>query len=1280
MANLDDALAAEFNSLDSALDTEFDGLDSALDKEFVRPSFGFAPGKELDLEGFGQRDEPGPRSLGIMAEDLGSAITEAPKAVVAGLEKAAGIVGTGFTYMGDVMEDPARRFMAKAAPVPAMLQFINDKLGTAKILKEQGTHITDVWNDMASKGWEAPDPELMEQKWNRPLQYGSRIIFENAPTYAGAIGAGYATGNPALGLTILGAFEKLNSYAAQRGKDGSFIKSDMISSLSGAWEAATEIIPFNYVLKGVGTRPAKALISAGLEGLQELIAGMGQNILEYFGYNVKDWDTIPGAIKEGFKHIMDNWLENVVAGAGMGGPAGFISGSSSGQQTEQTAPQKIPPGSNIYQTKSGRTVIETPADIGTEQGTELRGGRVYERATGEELFQVEEGTVSGIQDAPKGIPVYHGGPVPKEGLPKLSKAAATDIKGVYFSTTQEGAQSFIDSADRGGSVQQFDIRIKNPATDKLALQIEEELEEDGFVVPQLYEAVADELIQRGYDSVIRDSEIIVLKEELVSKSSKVVTNLDEATAQAPPAIGPSLKVTTIDAIDGTTPGITVSIEAHKENEVQKLIDEGMDRKDAESLTLTPEEYKAEVESVKTEEKRQKTTRKKQIRHAGPKGQVVNRLNTVDRKTPSRKARLRANKVLALGMKIKDMWSSYVLRQDRIFNLGRMLDGYDSNGPITTHIVRPIRSAIVRGRDGTERAMSGIREKLDAAGVDFSKLIKRKPTDFDGGLRLSGMQLGGVYLVAQNENGRRRLDNDLDSETVDEIVKHVENDSDLTALTQAIQAYVAERSKMFFAAAEAMEIEVTPEEAYITFLMLDPTEIDSMPITDRFKKVFSRGVKARGEEKTIKRTKTDAAVEYDLMRILPNMIQGMENFIEVGPAAQTVDNILRDQGVKDGINRVTRGHGSEIFKKWLHQSASGSADISRTWIGPKLQYLRRNAMLFVLGGKILSVVPKQGISAWNAIAIRPAVMPGIFKRLASYGDMGVLGKLKSDFALVSEKSKMVKNRDWERDTKRSFNKVGMRKFFGHKKLSPLSMRWTAIVDRATVTAVWLSSYERAVADNMSKKVAIQYADDMVSQTQPMGNIEDLPELFRDGQIEQLITTFLNQPNQNFQNLRHNIWGEMRAGKISKTKAMQRFLIGQVLPSQILGLITRGRLPDDPGEMLTDLVFYLTTPWFFFGRWGYNTATGFWDAEDSAVSTLPFSGFEEVGRGVRAAKKGDIRGVIEHGVGAAGAFTGKIPKQAITTTLGVVDLLEGETDDLRRLYYSKYMVEKVIDKNE
>jgi hypothetical protein len=224
-------------------------------------------------------------------------------------------------------------------------------------------------------------------------------------------------------------------------------------------------------------------------------------------------------------------------------------------------------------------------------------------------------------------------------------------------------------------------------------------------------------------------------------------------------------------------------------------------------------------------------------------------------------------------------------------------------------------------------------------------------------------------------------------------------------------------------------------------------------------------------------------------------------------------------------------------------------------------------------------------------------------------------------------------------------------------------------------VWSSAYEQALVDlEGNEKAAIQYADDMVTTTQPMGNVEDLPGYFRGGALEKMVTTFMNQPNQNWNFLRHDIYGALKAGKISKTVATQRFLQGQVIPALLLGMITRGRLPESPEEMALDVASYLTNPLVFFGRWGYNAVTGDWDPIDSAVSMVPLKAFEEASRAVAAAKRGDVRKTIKHGVGTYGAATGKIPQQIITTTGGIIDLATGETEDYKRLIYSEYMIKR------
>ena len=271
-----------------------------------------------------------------------AAIKEIPGALAAGFERdILGAPGKAIQFAGEAMKAKIIPTAAPLGPGGILLnavqavRMIADKTGfaggvkiydkTSNALTEAGKFMSEFWEEQASTGWEAPDPELMEQKWNRPIQYGTRVTMESAPTFAAAIGAGYVTGSPNVSLAMMGAFEKLNSFTKQMEGGASFQKANIISTLSGTWEAITEKIPFDFILKGkTKSKLIKAVTSGGLESIQELLAGMGQNFLEHFGYNAKDWKTVPGAIKEGLKHTFDNWLESVVAGGVLGAGAGAV--------------------------------------------------------------------------------------------------------------------------------------------------------------------------------------------------------------------------------------------------------------------------------------------------------------------------------------------------------------------------------------------------------------------------------------------------------------------------------------------------------------------------------------------------------------------------------------------------------------------------------------------------------------------------------------------------------------------------------------------------------------------------------------------------------------------------------------------------------------------------------------------------------------------------------------------------------------------------------------------
>lgn len=184
---------------------------------------------------------------------------------------------------------------------------------------EQGEKWSDFWDEQASKGWEAPNEEVMRAKWTeRPFSKAAATISEAAPNYLVAIGASVLTKSPQIGLTFISATSGAQAYEAQRKKGKSAWLADKIALMTAAWEYGTEKIPFDEVFKPAKSRLLKMLKVGSMEGAQEFVQGLGENFLEHFGYNIEDLQSVPLAAREATHHMLDNWMENVVGGLGLG--------------------------------------------------------------------------------------------------------------------------------------------------------------------------------------------------------------------------------------------------------------------------------------------------------------------------------------------------------------------------------------------------------------------------------------------------------------------------------------------------------------------------------------------------------------------------------------------------------------------------------------------------------------------------------------------------------------------------------------------------------------------------------------------------------------------------------------------------------------------------------------------------------------------------------------------------------------------------------------------------
>jgi hypothetical protein len=266
--------------------------------------------------------------------------------------------------------------------------------------------------------------------------------------------------------------------------------------------------------------------------------------------------------------------------------------------------------------------------------------------------------------------------------------------------------------------------------------------------------------------------------------------------------------------------------------------------------------------------------------------------------------------------------------------------------------------------------------------------------------------------------------------------------------------------------------------------------------------------------------------------------------------------------------------------------------------------------------------------------------------------------------VYDRSLTVKHASFDRDLSIKMNRYALEmKLKGKRPWSRRAVRWIRWMDRHTRVVAWKSLYDIGMKKLGDETKAVEYADKWIGRTQPMADMKDLPHFFRGGTLEKLLTTFQNQINNNGNFYVYDILGAKKSGEIGYAKAGYRVMFSYVLPAMLFGMIGRARLPKTIGEVIVDLVTYPIASLVVVGRW-INAMIKGWDS-----GTIAEAGPGELAKLMGAIKRKELAKIIKYAASTIGAFTGRIPAQAIRTTEGAIDLSGGKTEDWRRLIYSE-----------
>ncbi len=642
---------------------------------------------------------------------------------------------------------------------------------------------------------------------------------------------------------------------------------------------------------------------------------------------------------------------------------------------------------------------------------------------------------------------------------------------------------------------------------------------------------------------------------------------------------------------------------------------------------------------------------------------------------------RENKLLKkYWQKTKRQVTGWHLGQIRVARMLEWLDGH-IKGVNWHRIFLPMNQASMEADDAINQRLGDLQGfMLKTFGPEKMKQLltgKRTPvTDpkYKDKISLSPSERIGYHVLSQNEDGLRRLKRgNLGSfgnreDTLRAVLESLTEEEKQLG-DWALEQLRAQFPRANQAAIFALGRELTPADNY--FPLYSPA--DTVGLDQQVDFLTQLEEKAGAPKTSLEiseaqeRVKTSTGpVETDFFRSYLHNIARVERFINMAPAVNEVQNLLNNREYRHTLNKATNGYGVKILHNWMKDTTKGKSSEVNDWTGKLLTGLRRNAMVYAIGFNISSMM-RQTLSLGNAIAIDPLMMKHVpmnwMKNKQGWDNYRTMENE------VMSKSIMMRTRSFDR-VESILNSLSatQKRLMGKKDYSRKALGFIRWMDRHTTVLAWRSLYDVATDRKMSEEQAVAFADDGISKTQPMGNARDLPDFFRGGPLQKLLTTFQNQVNQNYNFWTHDIIGELKAGKISKRTAAHRVAFSYVIPALLFGMIGRGGPPKDWKDVAKDLALYPLGSLFLVGRVVYNAAQGF-AGGGTSVAEIGISEFEKT---IAAGFRGDVGKVVKHGIKATGALTGRIPAQLIRTAEGAYDLAQNETDDWRRLIYSEWAI--------
>ncbi|UCH88749.1 MAG: hypothetical protein JSV49_10960, partial [Thermoplasmata archaeon] len=417
------------------------------------------------------------------------------------------------------------------------------------------------------------------------------------------------------------------------------------------------------------------------------------------------------------------------------------------------------------------------------------------------------------------------------------------------------------------------------------------------------------------------------------------------------------------------------------------------------------------------------------------------------------------------------------------------------------------------------------------------------------------------------------------------------------------------------------------------------------------------------------------VDLDILGVITQHIDNVIQYSSMAMPIRDAQKIISHPRFRKAIIATQGEKVYNEYRRWLMDTANPRGMRAKDDAGKFISLLRHNATAVILGWK-LAVSAVQALSITQTIHalnrkhggqkgighVRRATMEYIRNRTA----------VREFVHGVSQEMKQRRN-SYDREVKDYINNKMDKKLKKGKGIN--KMDWdetlfvmiTAVDDQTTMTT-WLAAFNSiydVATDNMDE--AVQFADSVVRTTQPTGEVVNMPSIMRGGPWMKNFTMFMSH-FINFHNLMLMEMDRMRISKKHPMRKLANFAEAYfwlvAAPSIAATFIRSGGEEDDWETYLRDMFLYQFSGLFLARDLTSAMVRGFDFGKSPAFSAGEYLVYavrskDWQKKAVNAAKALSLGGI-------------KIPHQVINSADGLIDLLQGETKDLRRIIMTEYQL--------